>query len=115
VCRGLLAYDARVRGEFIQSAAQTASPGARSLEEETTCGYMVTAAYREQAGAGPKDADLERWSHAYDLNLLREAVIYDTLGCRRPEVLPLLTDEALGRVVEYVRRFVLPASPPAGG
>jgi tetratricopeptide (TPR) repeat protein len=112
VCRGLLVHDARIRGEFIQSAGQTLSPGARSLEEETTCGYLATAAYRALHGAGPKDADLERWSRAYDLNLLREAVIYETLGCRRPEVLPLLNDEALGRVVEYVQRFVLPASAP---
>jgi tetratricopeptide (TPR) repeat protein len=115
VCRALLVYDARARGEFIQSAAQARSPGARSLEEETTCGYMVTAAYRALRGTGPKDADLERWSRAYDLNLLREAVIYETLGCRRPEVLPLLNDEALGRVVEYVQRFVLPAPPAASG
>ena len=112
VCRALLIHDARIRSEFIQTAGQALSPGARSLEEETTCGYMATAAYRALHGAGPRDADLERWSRAYDVNLLREAVIYDTLGCRRPEVLPLLNDEALGRVVEYVQRFVLPAASP---
>ena len=77
----------RIRSEFIQSQAQARSPGALSLEEETTCGYMATAAYRAQHGAGPPDADLERWSRAYDHNLLREAVIYETIGCRRPEVL----------------------------
>ena len=38
-------------------------------------------------GNGRADADLERWSRAYDANLLREAVIYETIGCRRPEVL----------------------------
>jgi tetratricopeptide (TPR) repeat protein len=113
VCRGLLAHDARIRREFIQSPVQARSPGALSLEEETTCGYMATAAYRAavRGGTGPKDPDLDRWSRAYDANLLREAVIYETIGCRRPEVLPLLSDEVLGRVTEYVRLFVLP--PPA--
>ncbi len=111
VCRALLAYDRRIRSEFIQSQAQARSPGALSLEEETTCGYMVTAAYRAQHGAGPRDVDLERWSRAYDQNLLREAVIYETIGCRRPEVLPLLTDEALGRVSQYVGLFVLSPAP----
>ena len=64
VCRALLVHDARIRREFIQSAVQARWPGARSLEEETTCGYMVTAAYRARRaqGAGPEDADLERWS-----------------------------------------------------
>ena len=75
---------------------------------------MATAAYRAQHGAGPPDADLERWSRAYDANLLREAVIYETIGCRRPEVLPLLTDEALGRGSEYVRLFVLSPTGPVG-
>jgi tetratricopeptide (TPR) repeat protein len=111
VCRALLAYDRRIRSEFIQSQAQARSPGALSLEEETTCGYMATAAYRAQHGAGPPDADLERWSRAYDQNLLREAVIYETIGCRRPEVLPLLTDEALGRMSQYVGLFVLSKAP----
>ncbi len=114
VCRALLAYDRRIRGEFIQSQAQARSPGALSLEEETTCGYMATAAYRGLRGAGPPDADLERWSRAYDVNLLREAVIYETIGCRRPEVLPLLTDDALGRMAEYVRLFVLSPGGPGG-
>ncbi len=115
VCRGLLAHDARIRREFIQSTVQSRSPSALSLEEETTCGYMATAAYRAAIkGGGTKggtDPDLDRWSRAYDANLLREAVIYETIGCRRPEVLPLLSDEALGRVTEYVRLFVLPAPP----
>jgi len=114
VCRALLAYDRRIRSEFIQSQAQARSPGALSLEEETTCGYMATAAYRAQHGAGPPDANLQRWSRAYDSNLLREAVIYETIGCRRPEVLPLLNDEALGRVAEYVRLFVLSPNEPVG-
>jgi tetratricopeptide (TPR) repeat protein len=108
VCRALLVHDTHIRDQFIQSPVQARWPGTRSLEEETTCGYMATAAYRAQRARGPADADLERWSRAYDSNLLREAVIYETLGCRRPEVLPLLNDDALGRVVEYVRLFVLP-------
>jgi tetratricopeptide (TPR) repeat protein len=136
ICRALLAHDPQIRREFIQSPLQTRLPGTRSLEEETTCGYMATAAYRAAGKTvakpapktvpttvpttvpktvpttGPIDADLERWSQAYDANLLREAVIYDTLGCRRPEVLPSLSDEVFDRVVEYVRRFVLPPSPP---
>jgi len=114
VCRALLTYDRRIRSEFIQSRAQAISPSALSLEEETTCGYMATAAYRELRGAGPRDPDLERWSRAYDANLLREAVIYETIGCRRPEVLPLLDDEALARVAEYVRLFVLSVTGPTG-
>jgi len=114
VCRALLTYDRRIRSEFIQSEAQARSPGALSLQEETTCGYMATAAYRAQHGAGPPDANLQRWSRAYDSNLLREAVIYETIGCRRPEVLPLLNDEALGRVAEYVRLFVLSPNGPVG-
>jgi tetratricopeptide (TPR) repeat protein len=108
ICRALLTYDRRVRSEYVQSAIQSSRPGTLSLEEETTCGYMVTAVYRAARGTGPGDADLERWSRAYDSDLLREAVIYETLGCRRPEVLPLLTDDALARVAEYVRRFVVP-------
>jgi tetratricopeptide (TPR) repeat protein len=110
VCRALLAFDGRIRGEYVQSPLQTRRPGTRSLEEETTCGYMVTAAYRATPAGGPTDADLDRWSRAYDANLLREAVIYETLGCRAPEVLPLLSDELLGRVIEYVRQFVMPAA-----
>jgi tetratricopeptide (TPR) repeat protein len=113
VCRALLVYDRRIRSEFIQSPVQSQWPGTRSLEEETTCGYLATAAYRATAAGVTSDADLERWSRAYDANLLREAVIYETLACRRPEVLPLLDDEALRRMVEYVRLFVLP--PPARG
>ncbi len=113
LCRALLAHDARIRSEFIQSPAQQQRPGTRSLEEETTCGYMVVAAYRATRGAGPVDADLERWSHAYDANLLREAVIFETLGCRGPDVLPTLNDEIFARVVDYVRRFVMPPVPVA--
>lgn len=115
VCRGLLAYNARVRSVFIQSEVQARTPGSLSLNEETTCGYMATAAYRAQRGAGARtatpDADLDRWSRAYDANLLREAVIYETIGSRRPEVLPLLNDEELQRVAEYVRLFVVPSPP----
>jgi len=139
VCRALLTHDQRIRDEFVQTESRRGSvsveswaegqsrgesvqrkarvvpPGALSLAEETTCGYIATAAYRELRGAGPRDADLERWSRAYEANLLREAVIYETIGCRRPEVLPLLDDEALARMVDYVRFFVLsPAGPPAG-
>jgi tetratricopeptide (TPR) repeat protein len=118
VCRALLAYDARIRGEFVQSPTQLRRPGTRSLEEETTCGYMVTAAYRAARASGPPDADLERWSRAYDSNLLREAVIYDTLGCRSADVLPTLNDEVFARVTDYVRLFVMPpapvGSPPPG-
>ena len=139
VCRALLTYDQRIRDEFIQTDARRGSvsveswaegqtrgesvqrkaravpAGALSLAEETTCGYIATAVYRGLRGAGPRDADLERWSRAYEANLLREAVIYETIGCRRPEVLPLLDDEALARMVDYVRFFVLsPAGPPAG-
>ena len=37
----------------------------------------------------------ERWSRAYDVRTsLREAIIYETIGRRRPDVLPLLPDEA---------------------
>jgi tetratricopeptide (TPR) repeat protein len=111
VCRGLLAFDARIRGEYVQSPFQTRQPGTRSLEEETTCGYMVTAAYRATPAGGPRDPDLDRWSRAYDANLLREAVIYETLGCRSPDVLPLLPDDLLGRIIDYVRQFVMPAPP----
>jgi tetratricopeptide (TPR) repeat protein len=116
ICRALLAYDARIRSEFVQSPVQEKSPGTRSLEEETTCAYLATAAYRlsKSASAAATDADLERWSRAYDANLLREAVIYETIGCRRSEVLPLLSDEAFGRMVEYVRLFVLPATGGPG-
>jgi tetratricopeptide (TPR) repeat protein len=113
VCRALLAYDARIRGEFLQSPTQLRRPGIRSLEEETTCGYMVTAAYRAARASGPPDADLDRWSRAYDSNLLREAVIYDTLGCRSADVLPTLNDEVFARVTDYVRLFVLPPAPAA--
>jgi tetratricopeptide (TPR) repeat protein len=140
VCRALLTHDARIRAEFVQSPVQERLPGTRSLEEETACGYLATAAYRGPRGAGPDkgaapppgqaqaqaqssgrsgppDADLERWSQAYDANLLREAIIYETVGCRRPDVLPLLPDEVLGRMIEYVRLFVLPrpGSPAAAG
>jgi tetratricopeptide (TPR) repeat protein len=113
VCRALLAYDARIRGEFVQSPVQERWPGTRSLTEETTCGYLATAAYRlSRAHAKlPPDPDLERWSNAYDANLLREAIIYETIGCRRPDVLPLLPDEVLSRTVEYVRLFVVPRAP----
>jgi tetratricopeptide (TPR) repeat protein len=140
VCRALLTHDQRIRDEFVQTQARRGSvsveswaegqqsrgesvqrkarpvpPGALSLAEETTCGYIATAVYRGLRGAGPRDADLERWSRAYEANLLREAVIYETIGCRRPEVLPLLDDEELARMVDYVRFFVLsPAGPPAG-
>jgi tetratricopeptide (TPR) repeat protein len=113
VCRGLLAFDAHIRGEYVQSPVQTRRPGTRSLEEETTCGYMVTAAYRAAPAGGPRDPDLDRWSRAYDANLLREAVIYETLGCRSAEVVPLLDDDLLSRVIEYVRQFVMPAPPAA--
>lgn len=114
VCRALLAYDARIRGEYVQSPVQERRPGTRSLQEETTCGYLATAAYRLSRGhaALPPDPDLERWSQAYDVNLLREAIIYDTIGSRRPDVLPLLPDDVLGRTAEYVRRFVVPRPPP---
>jgi tetratricopeptide (TPR) repeat protein len=111
VCRALLAFDGRIRGEYVQSPLQTRHPGTRSLEEETTCGYMVTAAYRAAPPGGPRDPDLDRWSRAYDANLLREAVIYETLGCRAPETLPLLTDDLLDRIVAYVRQFVMPPAP----
>src|SRR5438045_9081311 len=74
---------------------------------------MVAAAYRAARRTGPTDDDLERWSRAYDSNLLREAVIYETLGCRGPEVLSTLNDEIFARVVEYVRRFVMPPAPRA--
>jgi tetratricopeptide (TPR) repeat protein len=115
VCRALLAFDAGIRAEFVQSPAQQSRPGTRSLEEETTCGYLATAAYRQArgAGGGAGDPDLERWSKAYDLNLLREAILYETIGARRQEVLPLLSDDALHRMVDYVRLFVLPPGPAA--
>jgi len=136
LCRALLTYDARIRAEFVQSPVQERWPGTRSLEEETACGYLATAVYRgprradadktkgaaaergqaeAHAEAKAPDPDLERWSQAYDANLLREAIIYETVGCRRPDVLPLLPDEALGRMIEYVRLFVLPRPAAAGG
>jgi tetratricopeptide (TPR) repeat protein len=113
ICRALLEHDTKIRGQFVQSAAQSMRPGTRSLEEETVCGYLATAVYRlSRVPGGPApDRDLERWSKAYDLSLLREAIIYETVGCRRPDVLPLLTDEAVRRIVEYVRLFVIPQTP----
>jgi tetratricopeptide (TPR) repeat protein len=119
ICRALLTYDARIRAEFIQTPLQDRRPGTRSLEEETTCGYLVTAEYRRAHSAGvagtPTDPDLERWSKAYDANLLREAIIYETIGSRRPEVLPRLSDDVLGRVLDYVRLFVVPQAPSSLG
>jgi tetratricopeptide (TPR) repeat protein len=106
VCRALLTYDPRVRVEFLQGIPA----GIPSLQEEARCGYLVAAAYRlARVPGGPApDADLERWARAYDANLLREAVIYETIGCRRPEILLLLREEALGKMIEYVRLFVVP-------
>lgn len=106
-CRALLIYDGKVRDEYLQRMP----PGKRSPLEETTCGFLAVAAYRESRTAGaPEDTDLDRWGRAYDVGLLREAVIYETLGCRHPEALQLLDaqPEQLLRMVEYTRLFVVP-------
>jgi len=112
VCRALLAFDTRVRAEFLQVIPQ----GVLSPIEETTCGFMVTAAYlhARERGAG-EDLDLERWSKAFDAGLLREAVIYDVLGCRRPEILALLPDDVQVKMVEYARIFIVPAAARRSG
>ena len=138
ICRALLTYDHDVRAEFLQHESRTSTvvnadsirgdrrvsapstaagvpKGALSPLEETTCGFLATATYRAaRIAGGPEDEVLERWSKAFDAGLLREAVIYETLACRRPELLQLLPDDVQTRVVEYTRIFVVPARAGSG-